>query len=136
MNRTAKDYYTTAEIHHLDAGIVTLGVDPLRNLLANILVRIPADVVDRLFEECVFLMPEREERGCFIPGRIIAGKDFIMFPEEILERPEQEQNQTILHEVAHFVLGHRSPLEDANLDYDAQENEANQLAARWMNGET
>ena len=64
MNGCVKEYYTTAELHHLDAGVVTLGVDPLRNLLANVLVRIPADVVDRLFEDCVFLMPEREAPRC------------------------------------------------------------------------
>ena len=112
-----------------------LGVDPLRNLLANVLVSVPAEVVDRLFEECLFLMPEREERGCFIPGRIIGGKDIIMFPEDILEWPEKERQQIVLHEVAHFALRHRSPLEDPELDYDAQEEEANELVARWMKGD-
>ena len=129
------DYYRATEIHYLDAGLVTLGVDPLRNLLAKVLTTIPTDVVDRLFDECVFLMPERAERGCFIPGRIITGKDIIMFPEDILEWPEQEQSQLILHEVAHFALGHRSPLEDPDLDYDAQEDEANELVARWVKSE-
>lgn len=128
------NHYTMEEVFNLDAGIVTLGVDTLRNLLANTLVRIPAEVVDRVFEKCIFLMPERMEQGCFIPNRVITGRDIIMFPEDILERSEKEQIQTILHEIAHFSLGHRSPLEDPDLDYDAQEDEANLLVAQWMEG--
>ena len=126
------EYYTMEQIHHADGGLVTMGCDPLRNLLADILTRVPVSTVDSVFGDCVYLMPQLQERGCFIPNRVISGKHIILFPEELLSWPKDEQIYVVLHETAHYVLKHKSPLEDKNLDYQRQEREADALVDKWF----
>lgn len=130
--KSANPRYTPEEIHYMDGGMVTLGVSDLRCLVANVLNRVPKDVVDRLFEECLILVPEPAEQGCYIPKTLVAGKHIIMFPFDIFGWPEEQQTHVVLHETAHFALGHRSPVEDVTLDYDRQEEEAEALVDRWM----
>ena len=126
------EYYEAEQIHQADGGIVTMGCDPLRDLLAEILTRVPASTVDSVFEKCIYLMPQLRERGCFIPNRVISGKHIILFPEELLSWPKDEQIYVVLHETAHYVLKHKSPLEDRNLDYQRQEREADAMVDKWF----
>ena len=133
--KSTQSRYTPEEIHYMDAGMVTLGVSELRNLVANVLTCVPKEVVDRLFEECLILVPEPAEQGCYIPKTLVGGKHIIMFPFDIFGWPQEQQTHVILHESAHFALGHRSPVEDVVLDYDRQEEEAEALVERWMGGE-
>jgi hypothetical protein len=132
-------YYTPEEIHYEIAGMVTHN-DDLRNLLAVILTQVPSEIVDNIFENCLFLMPDPEEKGSFIPNRIIGERHIILFPYSLLEESLKEQTKTVLHEIAHYVLKHESPLEWDPLEpectdnkYDKQEKEACSLVEYWLN---
>jgi hypothetical protein len=77
-------------------------------------------------------MPGIGEGGCFLPNGLIGKKHIIAFPKELLDQPDEEQIRTVLHETAHYALGHKSPFEDTDLDYDKQEREAWALVERWL----
>ena len=117
-------YLTPDEIHYLDNGIVSLGNDHCRVMLAKAMTRIPAEIVEAAFEKCLFYMPGVGEEGCFLPNGLIGNKHIIAFSKELLDQPDEEQIRTVLHETAQFALGHKSPFEDSDLDYDQQERAA------------
>ncbi len=136
-------YYTPDEIHYADAGVVTLGCDTLRYLLAQTLIRIPADVVDDVFEHCRFHMFELEgcgfAAGSYLPNDSLKGADLILFSRELPNDDKKDQTHLILHEIAHCVLRHRSPLDFGTTDagetdrlYKKQEKEADALVDEWL----
>jgi len=127
-----KYYMTRGEIFDADTGMATLGHEELRDLLAKLLTKVPAAVVHDAYKNCIYLMPAPERKGVFIPNRVIEGKHIIMFPHALLSWPEEEQINVVLHETAHYVLGHKSPLEDPDLDYERQEEEAWAVVNRWL----
>ncbi len=92
----------------------------------------PTDVVDRAFERCRYLMVVPQEGGCYIPASALSGRDLVILPHSFLDESEEEQIRVILHETAHFIRQHKSPLYEFDLDYDAQEREANELVQKWL----
>jgi hypothetical protein len=131
-------YYTKEEIFYMDSGVTSFGNDRLRYLLADTLTNVPKDVVDDVFEKCLFLVVESEEGGYFIPKSLLENSNLIAFPETLFNREPEEQIHTVLHEVAHFILGHKSPfefpskLEIHNQIYETQEKEANYQVEKWL----
>ncbi|TET47492.1 hypothetical protein E3J62_01290 [candidate division TA06 bacterium] len=125
-----RDHYAAEEIWYADAGVVTRDND-LRHLISRVLQKVPKEVVDKLMDQCLILMPRTEEKGVFLSQKELVGKSIIAFPESLLEEPEAEREQTVLHEVAHFWLGHKSPLV-ARIDYDKQEEAADDLVKQWI----
>jgi len=128
--------YTPAQVHYMDAGVVTMGDDDLRYIISDVLAKVPAAVVDRVMDGCRFLMPRIQGKGTFIPAALLEGLDVILLPEGLLDDPD-EMETTILHEVAHFWLGHESPLqwdpsEDILPRYDQQEAEAWTQVGEWQ----
>jgi|GEM_PF-1796090 hypothetical protein len=118
-----KPYYTVEQIYHGADINLTLG-DKLTAFIAGVLVKVPKDVVDDIFENCTYLMLTPQEIAAYIPNRILKGRHVILLPYELLGWSKEKQIETILHETAHFALRHRSPIEDFDLDYDQQEDEA------------
>ena len=114
--------------------LFALGDDQLRDLVSVALSYAPHEVIDYTLDNAVMLMPRSEEKGCHIPNYLFGGKDIIAFPETLLEEPKEEAYFTILHEVAHLWLGHKSPLVDdlTMEESDRGEKEADALARQWL----
>ena len=123
--------YSPEEVHYLDGGLFTLGTDELRVMVSWAFSRIPTEVVDRVMDECLMAMTLAKEQGAYIPKELFKGKPLILFSEVLLEKDQEEAQRIILHETAHFVLGHRSPV-SGDVDYDAQEREAWALVDQWL----
>ena len=73
-------YYTFEEIYPQTGGTITAGYENWRLLLTSILLKLPAYVVDAVLRHCLFLMPDPEVKGSFIPNRIIKYRHIIHFP--------------------------------------------------------
>jgi len=125
--------YTTDKIHYMDAGIFTLGNDELRAIVSLAFAQVPSAVVDQVMDECLIVMPLTREGGSYIPKNLLAGKALILFPETLLREQREVVNRTILHEIAHHILGHRSRITD-EIDYDAQERAAWAVVDQWLDG--
>jgi len=132
MDCDPEKYYTFEEIYPQTGGIITLGYENWRNALVTILVRIPAYVVDAVLKHCVFLMPDPDENGIFIPHRVIKGRHILQFPNALLDWPKDRQVRSVLHQIAHYFLHHWSPLEECDADFSEQAQDATDLVNQWM----
>ena len=124
--------YTPEQIWYADGGIFTLDNDDLRRIVSKLFPRIPEDVVNSVMSECLMLVVTGEDKGTYLSKRMLEGKALIAFPEDLFGRSQDEIERTVLHEVAHFILDHRSPALELDVDYDLQEREADELAERWL----
>lgn len=125
-------YFTSEEIFYQDAGVVTLGSEELRYLLADILTRIPGEIVEDVYFNCRFLMPRLEELGSYLPNSVIKDKHLFAFHSGLLKWSKEKQIQVILHEIAHYVLGHKAIFEAIDVDWRKQEKEADSLRDKWL----
>ncbi len=126
-----KKYYTFEEAWDMDASRATLRNTTLRGIVARALSKVPKEVVDRVYDECLFLMPTYEERGCFIPKELLRDKCIIALSEKLLEEDEKNIEGDLLHEVAHYYLGHKSPIHLSEEETRKQEEEADRAVDRW-----
>lgn len=127
--------YTPEEIFYMDGGVVTLGNDDVRYLIACTLSKIPKKIAERVMNNCMFVVPMRRyERGFFMPKKYFKNKNVLAFPENLFKWCQKTQDYVVLHEVAHFYLKHQSPLWEDMSDEEAekQEQEADRLAKKWL----
>ena len=125
-------YFTFKDVYHIDRGSASLGNEDLRNLLARILTIVPKEIVDAVYEDCLFLLINPSAKGSFFPKRLIERKHLIIFPEDLLDWSFEEQLDKVLDAVAHYILNHKSGLELDNDDLEKQEQEAEALRNRWL----
>lgn len=123
---------TPEEIHYMDAGWFTLGCDELRRLVSQVFTKLPAQIVEEVMGGCRMLMVTTREGGTYLPSGLFGHADVIALPESLLDQDPEVVEDTILHEVAHHVLRHKSPVQQIDLDYDAQEREADALVKQWL----
>lgn len=133
------NYYVPEKLHYSQNIQFTMGNDDLSNLLSIILTRVPRKIVDKVLNNCLYLMPRTKEKGCYFPNRVLKGKHIILFPDSLLKQSSKGQIHTILHETAHYILKHKSPLEfpytpdNTDLEeYNRQEQEADNLVKKWL----
>lgn len=127
--------YTEEEIWYMDAGVLTLGNDKLRGLIANALSKVPKVVADRVSKDCFILMPMYDyEFGYHISKSLLQNKCIIAFPEKLLEKDEKSIIHTVLHEIAHHYLDHKSPMLEmmSNEEEKRQEDDADKQMEKWL----
>ena len=127
--------YRPETIFEMDGGLVSLDNEGLRLLVADTFCLLPCEMVDDIMTNCLFLMPQ--SAGGYITKRIIAGRNVIFLHPSLVVEPEHEKMYALLHEVAHYVLGHESPLEwgdevDAGARIDQQEKEADEFVRKYL----
>jgi len=118
----------------MDGGTLTLGDDEARALVAKALSCVPADVADKVVDECCFVMPRAAQKGFVVPRELTDCRTIIGLHDSIVDDPEHVAVFTVLHEVAHHYLGHKvGLLEDMTKEDDVrQEEEANHQAQEWL----
>jgi hypothetical protein len=126
--------YTFRQTWKADGGLLTMCNDQLRYVIATVLAKVPKDVADRTYEGCMFCMPEPDDRGILIPEKLLRHKCLIVFPESLLDEDEAVAEHVVLHEIAHFYLGHNSQIDAGVTDeqMDRQEDEADRTADMWL----
>jgi hypothetical protein len=136
MRRVASPNYTPEEVWEADGGILTLGEDELRALVSVALSRVPKKVANKVFKGCIFVMAKFEwGAGTYIPKELLKGKCVIALSEKLMDEDQESAIGTILHEVAHFYLGHMPaglvsmPLEGCEHQL---EHEADAAVNEWL----
>ena len=128
------EYYTKTEIWHLNNDKCITGNDSFKGLVCRAMINLEIDIVDEILDNCLIVMPQTEEGGCYFPKESIKTRDLILFPENILKVDEKEAIYTILHGLAHHRLKHKDPsvhyLDKVTIAQ--QEEEANTLVDKWL----
>ena len=130
--------YTFEEIWYNDCGCYTMSNEQLRDLVALALSKVPKEIADRVFEECLFLMLTPGEMGLFLSKKLRQGCDVIVLSEKLLEKDEKDKALIILHEVGHFYLNHNRQLFDGLSEEEdrKQEEAADRWARQWIEDTT
>jgi hypothetical protein len=108
----------------------------------NALGYLPRDILHEHKERLVFVaMGQRD--GCRLARALCENREVIVLAEHVLPRSGANEGQpdvryfiyVALHEVAHAIRKHRSPLYDSLTpeEAEAQEAEADDLALKWFN---
>lgn len=103
---------------------------------------LPFDLFEEHKEKLAFISMAHRD-GSRLARVTCETREVIVLSEHILPRGHTNEGQSdvryfiyvVLHEVAHAIKKHRSPLYDSLTDdeFDAQEQEADDLAFHWFN---
>lgn len=110
--------------------------------VAHALKYLPPEVLFEFKDQLAFYSTAQRD-ACRVARDICEGKEIILLSERILPKKGAQEYHSqvryfifgVLHEIAHALQNHRSPLLD-NLSGDevsAQEKEADELALSWFN---
>jgi hypothetical protein len=91
-------------------------------------------VANKVFKGCIFVMAKFEwGAGAYIPKELLEGKCVIAL--RLMDEDKQSVVRTVLHEVAHFYLGHMPPGLIAGSEEDCdcrQEQGADAKVDEWL----
>jgi len=125
------EYYDIDYFHRIKDSLPVLGYQKLREILADMLFRIPVSTIDDVLENCVFFMMEKEKLpGSFTHKKLIKDKHLLAFHDVLFSKDQEEREDIIYHEIAHYCYRHI----DEDLDeeeYRRTDEEANALVAKW-----
>ena len=119
------------------------GINELRETnmlyLKKALSRLDKNIVDKIREEVLFSDTDVSTYPTFHiylnSNHLKEKKSLIVLSENLKEITEEEAIKIILHEVAHYYLGHKGifdfPLEEISRYYE-QEQEANKQVEEWL----
>jgi hypothetical protein len=126
------NHRTVQENFDADAGVTTMGYSGLRNWVAEALTKVPEEIAERVYSEVRFVMPTAGTKGQYFSRAAMEGMAVVVLSEAILSS-DQETYHTILHEVAHHVLGHQPWwFLPENHDMGKDEAEAEALTIKWL----
>ena len=130
-------YYSAKEIiRHKDFSSAVLGDERFIEYVILSIVVIPSNIVDDILRNCLYWAISPDLHGAHCPNESLAGRDLIIIVYDRLSDDEYEDRylHTILHETAHYILGHK-PLKEGFL-YNGQnrlrEKETNRLVLSWL----
>ena len=130
-------YYSAKEIiRHENFRSAVLGDERFIEYVILTMVVIPSNIVDGILRNCLYCAISPDLHGAHCPNESLAGRDLIIIVYDRLSDDEYEDRylHTILHETAHYILGHK-PLKEGFL-YNGQnrlrEKETNRLVLSWL----
>lgn len=130
--------YSPEEVDYLFGGVNQLN-EKQRCVLARVLSILDKGVVDKVSEEVFIISSNTHSWGWHLPlnSKVLKQKKSIIFlSEELFKQKEKFIEKTILHEIAHHILNHKSlfDFEPKKLNQaDIQEKEADKLVEEWLN---
>ncbi len=104
-------------------------------LIVKALSTLDPNIVDKVCAKVIFVSLNEASWGIYINHNSVRykNKDFILLSPKIYEFDESEQIRIVLHEVAHFILRHKTLLDyEDNSQYDRNEEEADKLVIQWQ----
>jgi hypothetical protein len=126
--------YDPEDLWNEDSGVLTMGDDHLRDLMSRALALVPRHIADTILESCLFNVINAETGGEYIPAYFIDGRALICFQDSIFSESDESQIRTFLHECAHRILDHKSPL-NAVITFEEsihQESDAWSMVDDWV----
>jgi hypothetical protein len=103
---------------------------------------LPVEVLDENKENLVFISTAQMD-ACRVARHYCENREIILLSDRILPKRGADEGQsevryfifTVLHEIVHAIKKHKSPKFDdlSEAQYQAQEEEADNLAFRWFN---
>jgi hypothetical protein len=129
-------YYEVDHFVFNQDALTVLGDQGFKEVLTDNIGIIPKDILDDVLNNCFFLMLNKEKgfSAAFISKKLIEGKNICAFYEILYSKGRNKQVHMILHEIAHYVLGHSNEgLSDEDYYNHKQEKEANALVDKWIN---
>lgn len=128
--------YTSEEIDYmLDVARDTLTIK-FRNGVCKALSILDKKIVDKIINRVLFISSDfiKESSTCHLILNSYAKHKVIIFlSENLLKKSETGLTKAILHEVAHFYLKHKQCFDLNEIEIKKQENEADNLANKWLN---
>jgi hypothetical protein len=108
--------------------------------ICYVLSKVPMEIVEKIIDKkCLILVPTMAEGGFFISKKRLKGKDLILLPEKLFGKSDKIIEDVILHEIAHYKLGHQGIPEDFEFSLgdiekirDNEEKEAKALVEEWI----
>jgi hypothetical protein len=95
----------------------------------GVLDKIPQEIVDAAFDECLFVVPDDPSRpGIFYHSSVVQGRHVIyLFPLPFLveKLPLERVQEHVMHEIAHYFFGHTGQ------DEEVEDAEADAKVAEW-----
>jgi Zn-dependent peptidase ImmA (M78 family) len=131
------DKYTPETVDYMFGGINQID-EEFRVIIAKAIANLPKKIVDWATERLVFI--SSCDDCCAFTLNLKEWKHligFIFLCEELRKEPEKTQTFMVAHEIAHRKLRHLSPILSnlSNEQTDAQEQEADDLALKWLSSE-
>jgi len=109
--------------------------DDFRRILAISIAKLPEKIIEWTTENLIFFSSTDAEWAYSIPIEFWNLKKGFVFLCENLKNPNPHfQAKSIAHEIAHFILKHKSPIMHDLTDEESrkQEKEADELALKWL----
>lgn len=131
-----KDRYTPGEVDYAFGGMNELD-EEFRCIVAKAMANLPKNIVDWASVKVLFVSSSEERVAFSLIFKGLKRQGFIFLSEALRKKPEKEKTFTIAHELAHQKLRHLHPAIEG-LTYeqaDAQEQEADDLALKWLSPE-
>jgi hypothetical protein len=127
--------YSWKEVDYAFGSMNNQVSDEFRIMLDEALTKIPAEIVDWASKSIIFVSSRDDCHGYFVnrkDWKTVRG--FVFLCEVLKNKSKEEQASTIVHEIAHAKLNHRSPIlcDLSQEDQERQEKEADNLARAWI----
>jgi uncharacterized protein (DUF2342 family) len=132
-----KARYSPEKIDYMFGGMNSVD-EEFRCIIAKAMANLPMNVVEWASEKVFFVSSSDEYLAfsLYIKGwKHIQG--FILLSEALRKKPEKTKTFIIAHEIAHQKLKHVSAVFSnlTNEEADAQEQEADDLALKWLSSD-
>ncbi len=124
--------YSPREIWDMEAGMCAFDNDELRHFVAETFSVLPREIVEKVLDNCIFIMPLEGEKGCYFPQKDIKDKSIICLSEAHFLNNREDCRSTLLHEVAHFILDHKMGWDISRGEYYEEEGEADAKVMTWQ----
>lgn len=135
IKKKMKNKYTPEQIEYDFADMNEISVDQIFPLTKALSI-LEKDLVDKIVAEVYFICCHSGILGfhLWLKSEYLKGKKAIIFlSEEAFKGEEKDIRDRILHEVAHYVLKHKSVFDlDEVKMMDVQEVKADALVKKWL----
>lgn len=130
------NYYAAEDIYLKgDEKLVTFRNPFLLDHISWTLSKIKKEIVDKIFNNCYFLITTKEDKGSYFHAGFFNDKCLICFSDSYLYHAKNKEVEfTILHEIAHYYLGHKNHLTNSLSDEERQkqESDADEQVRIWL----
>jgi hypothetical protein len=96
---------------------------------------LPRETLDKVVRNCVYVEITRNKNGIHLTcDDLIKKSVIVIFTDDLMENPKK-LIYVILHETAHYILGHRwlrGSSEEIAKEAVSNENAANSLVIKWL----
>lgn len=113
-----------------------IGSKHLKETVCKTILIFPEDIIKRVTKYCWFVGSFEDGWGFTLRADELGeGECLIFLSDELLREDEKQISHTIVHEIGHFILGHRNSIGKVQTKSEIrkQEKEADEFASYFNN---